>query len=129
MLGIMRFTLALLVLLSHANGTGFKLNLGITAVIVFYFISGYLMQRSYERFLTHSRNPTRDFYLDRLLKLFPQYGLVVLASFAAIAYLGPAQHVLFMSQEPSFNKILMNLALLPANYVFAPFVIEPEFIE
>lgn len=124
MLGIMRFTLALLVLLSHANGTGFKLNLGITAVIVFYFISGYLMQRSYERFLTHSRNPTRDFYLDRLLKLFPQYGLVVLASFAAIAYLGPAQHVLFMSQEPSFNKILMNLALLPANYVFAPFVIE-----
>lgn len=124
MLGIMRFVLALLVFLSHANGTGLKLNLGITAVIVFYFISGYLMQRSYERFLKLSRTPVRDFYLDRILKLFPQYSFVVLASFAAIAYLGPAQHVLFMAQEPSLDKILLNLSLLPANYVFAPLVIE-----
>lgn len=35
MLGITRFVLALLVLLSHANGTGFKLNLGVVAVIIF----------------------------------------------------------------------------------------------
>jgi len=124
MLGIMRFVLALLVLLSHANSTGFKLNLGIIAVIIFYFISGYLMRRSYERFLMHSKTPVKDFYLDRFLKLFPQYGLVVLASFAAIACLGPAQHVLFLNQQPSLEKILLNLTLLPANYVFAPFAIE-----
>lgn len=124
MLGITRFVLALLVLLSHANGTGFKLNLGVIAVIIFYFTSGYLMQRSYGRFVKHSRTPIRDFYLDRLLKLFPQYGLVVLASFAAIACLGPSQHVLFMNQEPRLDKILLNLALLPANYIFAPLVIE-----
>lgn len=124
MLGITRFVLALLVLLSHANGTGFKLNLGVTAVIIFYFTSGYLMQRSYGRFVKHSSAPVRDFYLDRLLKLFPQYGLVVLASFAAIACLGPSQHVLFMNQEPRLDKILLNLALLPANYIFAPLVIE-----
>lgn len=124
MLGIMRFILAILVLLSHANGTGFKLNLGVAAVIIFYFISGYLMQRSYARFLMHSPTPIRSFYADRLLKLFPQYALVVLASFALIAVIGPAQNVLFMGQEPSLDKILLNLALLPANYVFAPLVIE-----
>lgn len=124
MLGITRFVLALLVLLSHANGTGFKLNLGVTAVIIFYFTSGYLMQRSYRRFVNHSSTPIKDFYLDRLLKLFPQYSLVVLASFAAIAYFGPSQHVLFMSQEPSLDKVLLNLALLPANYVFAPLTLE-----
>ncbi|MGK8439862.1 acyltransferase family protein [Ectopseudomonas hydrolytica] len=124
MLGILRFVLALLVLLSHTNGAGFKLNLGVTSVIIFYFISGYLMQQSYQRFLAYSKNPIRDFYLDRLLKLFPQYGLIVLTSFAAIAYLGPAQHVLFMNQDPSIEKILLNLTLLPANYVFAPLTIE-----
>ena len=124
MLGIIRFVLALLVLLSHANGTGFKLNLGVTAVIIFYFTSGYLMQRSYGRFVNHSNTPIKDFYLDRLLKLFPQYSLVVLASFAAIAYLGPSQHVLFMSQEPNLKKVLLNLVLLPANYVFPPLTIE-----
>lgn len=124
MLGITRFVLALLVLLSHANGTGFKLNLGVIAVIIFYFTSGYLMRRSYGRFVKYSSSPAKDFYLDRLLKLFPQYSLIVLASFAAIAYFGPSQHVLFMNQEPKLGKILLNLALLPANYVFAPLTIE-----
>lgn len=124
MLGIMRFVLAILVLLSHANGVGFKLNLGVTAVIIFYFVSGYLMQRSYVRFTKYSSTPIRDFYLDRFLKLFPQYSLVVLASFAAIAIFGPAQHVMFMNQEPTLDKILLNLALLPANYIFPPLEIE-----
>lgn len=124
MLGITRFVLALLVLLSHANGTGFKLNLGVVAVIIFYFASGYLMQHSYGRFVKHSSTPIKDFYLDRLLKLFPQYSVVVLASFAAIAYFGPSQHVLFMSQEPSLEKVLLNLVLLPANYVFPPLTLE-----
>lgn len=124
MLGIMRFILALLVLLSHANGTGLKINLGVTAVIIFYFISGHLMQRSYARFLGHCDTPIRSFYVDRFLKLFPQYVLVVLVSFALMAWLGPAQSVLFMAQEPDLEKILLNLALLPANYVFEPLVIE-----
>lgn len=124
MLGILRFLLAILVLLSHTNGAGFAFNPGVVAVIMFYFTSGYLMQRSYRRFASHSATPIRDFYLDRVLKLFPQYGLVVLVSFAAIAWLGPAEHVLFMNQQASLEKVLLNLALLPANYVFPPLVVE-----
>lgn len=125
MLGITRFSLAILVLLSHTTGAGFSFNPGVVSVIVFYFTSGYLMQRSYQRFVEHSDTPVRSFYADRILKLFPQYAVVVLASFAAIAWLGPAEHVLFLNQEPSLIKIALNLALLPANYVFAPLVIEP----
>ncbi|KRU92626.1 acyltransferase family protein [Pseudomonas aeruginosa] len=124
MLGITRFILALLVLLSHATGSNFHFNPGVVAVIVFYFTSGYLMQRSYRRFVSHSTTPVRSFYTDRFLKLFPQYGLVVLTSFAAIAWLGPAQHVLFMNQPASLEKVLLNLALLPANYVFEPLTVE-----
>jgi peptidoglycan/LPS O-acetylase OafA/YrhL len=123
MLGITRFFLAILVLLSHTTGAGLTFNTGVVSVIVFYFTSGYLMQRSYKRFVEHSRTPVRSFYADRILKLFPQYAVVVLASFAAIACFGPAQHVLFLNQEPDLVKIVLNLALLPANYVFPPLTI------
>lgn len=124
MLGITRFILAILVLLSHTTGASFPFNPGVVAVIVFYFTSGYLMRRSYQRFLQHSARPIRTFYLDRVLKLFPQYAVVVLASFAFIGWLGPAAHVLFLNQEPSLQKIVLNLALLPANYVFPPLMVD-----
>lgn len=124
MLGILRFVLALLVLISHIPGLGMPLNPGVSAVILFYFISGYLMGRSYRRFQQHSKRPVRDFYVDRLLKLMPQYSVVVLLTFLLIHFFGPAQHTLFLNQTVEPLKILLNLALLPANYVFEPLSIE-----
>lgn len=124
MLGILRFVLAMLVLLSHIPGMGMPLNPGITSVILFYFISGYLMGRSYQRFQRHSSTPVRDFYADRLLKLMPQYTAVVVLTFLLIHWLGPAQHTFLMNQSVEPLKVVLNLALLPANYVFAPFSIE-----
>lgn len=124
MLGITRFVLSILVLLSHTSGAGFPLNPGVASVIIFYFISGHLMRRSYLRFAQHSSTPIRDFYLDRILKLFPQYAIVVLASFIAIACLGPAENVLFLNQQASLQKVVLNLLLLPANYVFPPLVVQ-----
>ena len=123
MLGVTRFILAVLVLLSHIPQVGLKLNLGIVAVISFYFISGYLMRLSYGRFKTKSLTPIKDFYLDRALKIFPQYLIMVTASFGIIAICGPAQHVIFMDQNLSIEKYLLNIVLLPANYVFSPFVV------
>lgn len=66
----------------------------------------------------------RTFYADRLLKLLPQYWLVVGASFVLIAGLGPTTHVWLLNQPLEPLKVLLNLALLPANYVFEPLVIE-----
>lgn len=123
MLGTTRFALALLVLISHIPGLGLPLNPGVTAVIVFYFTSGLLMRRSYRRFNRLSTSPLRDFYIDRLLKLYPQYVVMVAVSFSTIALLGPAEHTLFMNQQADLIKVLLNLALLPANYVFEPLVI------
>lgn len=123
MLGIMSFVLALLVLLSHTSGAGFVINPGVVAVIIFYFLSGHLMRRSYLRFTQKSTTPIRDFYLDRILKLFPQYAIVVAASFIAIAWWGPAEHVLFLNQQASVKKVALNLLLLPANYVFPPLLV------
>jgi peptidoglycan/LPS O-acetylase OafA/YrhL len=124
MLGTLRFILALLVLLSHIPGLGMALNPGVSSVILFYFISGYLMGRSYQRFQQHSTLPIRDFYFDRLLKLMPQYSIVVLLTFLLIYWFGPAQHTLFLNQPVESQRILLNLILLPVNYVFEPLSIE-----
>lgn len=124
MLGVLRFILALLVLFSHIPHLSLSVNPGVVAVILFYLISGYLMGLSYQRFQRYSAHPVRTFYADRLLKLLPQYWLVVGASFVLIAYLGPATHVGLLNQTVEPLKVLLNLALLPANYVFEPLVIE-----
>src|SRR5690606_1409329 len=102
---------------------GMPLNPGVSAVILFYFISGYLMGRSYNRFQLHSAYPARDFYLDRLLKLMPQYTVIVAVTFLLIHWLGPAQQTLFLDQAIEPIKVVLNFALLPANYVFEPFSI------
>lgn len=93
-------------------------------MILFYFISGYLMGHSYQRFQQHSGHPVRDFYLDRLLKLMPQYTVVVVLTFLLIYWLGPAQHTMFLNQPVEPQRILLNLSLLPVNYVFEPLSID-----
>jgi peptidoglycan/LPS O-acetylase OafA/YrhL len=124
MLGTLRFILALLVVLSHIPGLGMQLNPGVSSVILFYFISGYLMGLSYQRFQQNSARPVRDFYVDRLLKLMPLYCVVVMLTFLLIYWLGPAQYTLFMNQPVEPQRILLNLLLLPTNYVFEPLSID-----
>ena len=123
MLGLIRFSLALAVLFSHVPGFDWALNPGVVAVICFYCISGYLMRCSYQRFTRFAQTPVRDFIVDRVLKLFPQY-LVVLAITAGLLWLwGASPGFWLMNQQLSPLKLLWNLLLLPANYVFEPLVI------
>jgi peptidoglycan/LPS O-acetylase OafA/YrhL len=95
-------------------------NIGVVSVICFYFISGYLMKKSYARFMTYSHRPAFDFYIDRAIKLFPQYAIVVCISFASIGCFGKSAEVVFMNQDITIGKVLLNFSLLPANYVFPP---------
>lgn len=124
MLGSTRFFLALFVAVSHFPADGMKLNLGAVAVVCFYFISGYLMRRSYDRFVSNSPSPALDFYRDRLLKLFPQYAIVLCLTFAATSHFGSSVAVPVLNQEATFSKVLLNYLLLPANYVFGPLAIK-----
>lgn len=48
--------------------------------------------------------------------------MVVVLTFLLIYLLGPAQQTLFLNQAAEPLKVLLNLALLPANYVFEPSV-------
>jgi len=122
-LGLIRFALAAAVLLSHVPGFQWPLNPGVMAVICFYTISGYLMRRSFERFTRLSQAPVRTFLADRLLKLFPQYLVALVATAALLSAWGPSPSFWLLQQEPTPLKLLLNALLLPANYIFGPFVI------
>ena len=117
MLGILRFVLAVLVFLSHFPAPHLAVNLGITAVVIFYFTSGYLMQKSATRFSANHPKPTQAFYLDRCIKIFPQYLFVVFLTFLMFKIYGPSQDGIFATTEFSISRLLFDATLLPVNLV------------
>ncbi|MEA3638317.1 MAG: acyltransferase [Lamprobacter sp.] len=117
---MIRLSLALAVMLSHFPGARLRFNVGVMAVVCFYIISGYLMQKSYLRFRAHGVRPIRGFYRDRLLRLMPLYWLVLGLSLVSLWLLEVPPWLPLLAQEPGLLSVLLNTLLLPANYVFPP---------
>ncbi|HMA49908.1 MAG TPA: acyltransferase, partial [Magnetospirillaceae bacterium] len=84
MLGLLRTTLSLFVFLSHMPKLGIGFSIGSFSVTLFYFISGFLISRSYENFRAKSSVPALGFYLDRLVRIYPGYAVAVLATIVLI---------------------------------------------
>jgi peptidoglycan/LPS O-acetylase OafA/YrhL len=100
MFGSYRLFLALLVVLSHFGLIIQGLNPGQWAVICFYVLSGFLMERQYHK-LAQSGG-IFSFYLDRLLRIYPIYLITtILCSIAT---------------PVGLRDTIINLALLPLNY-------------
>jgi len=116
MLGTFRFILAYLVFSSHFPGYVAKLNLGITSVIIFYFISGHLMMKSYARFKKYSPTPVRSFYIDRCIKIFPQYLIVLALTVICFKFLGPSGQNTYESVSFETTKIIFDALLIPLNF-------------
>ncbi|MEA5097112.1 MAG: acyltransferase [Burkholderiaceae bacterium] len=113
MLGTFRLFLAILVALSHADVRVWGLNPGVVAVVGFYLISGYVMTGLMQRhYVGYARIPS--FYIDRVLRLYPQYlavGLLTLAWFFSAGTFTP-----FLQHPPSAADLLNNLLVVPLNY-------------
>ncbi len=84
MLGLLRTTLSLFVFLSHMPKLGIGFPIGSFSVTLFYFISGFLISRSYENFRARSRVPAIGFYLDRLVRIYPGYVAALLLTILLI---------------------------------------------
>jgi len=115
-MGTLRLLLAVAVLLSHADFRIDGRNPGVTAVIGFYLISGYVMAGLVRR---HYPNPGRApmFYLDRLMRLYPQYLVYGLA--ALVWFLATGTHTLFLARQPNAEDLWNNLLVAPLNlYMF-----------
>jgi peptidoglycan/LPS O-acetylase OafA/YrhL len=76
-MGSFRFALAAMVAVYHI-ARSMPIELGISAVLCFYFLSGYYMAGLYRNFSTHSKRPAISFYFDRCFRLLPAFWLVFL---------------------------------------------------
>lgn len=112
-MGTLRFLLALAVLLSHANARIASLNPGVIAVIGFYLISGYVMAGLIRR---HYGRPGQvgRFYLDRLLRIYPQY--LVIAGITLAWQVASGRSPPFLAQMPALAELGCNLLIVPLNY-------------
>ena len=109
----MRLALAIAVLCSHAGVRVQGLNPGVTAVIGFYLISGYVMAGLIRRhFAAADRVPA--FYVDRLLRILPQYLLYAAATLAWFVVTGT--HTAFLARSPGVGDLLNNLTVVPLNF-------------
>lgn len=111
-MGTYRYILAVLVLLSHAEGKLSGLSPGVFAVISFYLISGYVMTLLIAK---HYEDPRRigAFYLDRCLRLFPQF------IFYSVITLALAATVTFWSRwlaTCTGTDYVLNFLMLPIGY-------------
>jgi peptidoglycan/LPS O-acetylase OafA/YrhL len=107
--GTYRLLLAICVLLSHAGIVLFGHNQGASAVISFFLLSGFVMtaliRKNYD-----SKGQIKKFYLDRVLRLFPQFIVYLVATliFASIT-----NHPSPFLEELSGLKVVMNALMLP----------------
>lgn len=112
-MGFTRLLLAIAVLFSHTDLRIVQLNPGVTAVIGFYLISGYVMTGLIDRhFSALSRVPA--FYVDRALRLYPQY--LVYAGLVLAWFLATGTQTLFLTRAPTVTDLLNNLTVVPLNF-------------
>jgi peptidoglycan/LPS O-acetylase OafA/YrhL len=105
--GYLRFFLSTLVVLSHLGHPG-VINVGVSAVVVFYMLSGYVVTHLMTKYFPLSR--LRAFYIERFLRIYPTYVVFFLLSSLFLLATSYA--------SPSFTpaKIIANLTIIPLNY-------------
>jgi peptidoglycan/LPS O-acetylase OafA/YrhL len=105
-LGTYRFLLALAVAVAHA-GTA-PLHLGVAAVISFYILSGFVMTALIERYYL-APEKVMGFYLDRAMRLYPQF---IVYFFASLALMWWKPDAVFSSGLTPL-KAALNLPIAP----------------
>ncbi|WLH33596.1 acyltransferase [Pseudomonas sp. FP2196] len=111
-MGAFRLLLAVLVAVSHMGKTIAGLNPGVVAVISFLIISGFVMTSLIERNY-YTPEKISLFYLDRALRLYPQFLLYFGMSCAVIYWLLPGTG---QAAELTFSRIASSLAIVPLGF-------------
>ncbi|WP_223456468.1 MULTISPECIES: acyltransferase family protein [unclassified Pseudomonas] len=111
-MGAYRLLLAVLVAVSHMGKTFMGLNPGVIAVISFLIISGFVMTSLIER---NYKAPEKVglFYLDRALRLYPQFLFYFAVSCAVIYFLLPGTP---QAAELTLRNIAASLAIVPLGF-------------
>jgi len=125
MLGTLRFILAWFVMLSHLPFSPFSkgFNGGVSSVILFYFISGYLMFFSFSKIEFNGFKKVMFFFLKRVFRLFPLYLIVLFLTILLIKIYHHSDLIPLLNQNLTLKKIFLNAVMILNNYVFPPFEI------
>jgi peptidoglycan/LPS O-acetylase OafA/YrhL len=118
MFGYLRFILAIMVVLSHTGVSFFTLSPGVTAVVVFYILAGFVVSHIYNDILPNTNYKLLHFYKDRLLRIFPLYIYVSVLTLIFIT--------LTSYSNPSYTltAVVGNALIIPLNYfMYADFTI------
>ncbi len=126
MLGILRFLLAYLVVVSHLVGGEYFAHFGFYAVRGFFVISGFLMTSALNE--VYHFDGVR-FWTNRALRLLPPYFLVCSITMAAIALLPSeaGQFLKFWRADPQLRDVLLNLSILPLQFPDPAFRLVPPY--
>jgi peptidoglycan/LPS O-acetylase OafA/YrhL len=114
-MGFYRYFLAALVVLTHQEGAVdiYLFKQGATAVPVFFFISGFIIPLSLEKYYTGSGTaslrPVLSFYFNRFLRIYPIYWLAVLIACLDYEYFNVinSPNELIKSGYSIFRQILL----------------------
>lgn len=111
-MGAYRLLLAVLVAVSHMGKTFAGLNPGVVAVISFLIISGFVMTSLIER---HYKAPGNVglFYMDRALRLYPQFLFYFVISCVVIYFLLPGTP---QAADLTLGNIAASLPIVPLGF-------------
>ncbi|MEH2171173.1 MAG: acyltransferase [Nostoc sp.] len=117
-MGIYRFLLSIFVAISHAGVLINSLNPGVIAVISFLLISGYVMTALISKNYLDTKKIVW-FYLDRILRIYPQYLFNIIAVLIIYSIFGLNSPFL---SKPTEIGLLQNLLIIPMGFYMTPWV-------
>ncbi|MBE8971406.1 acyltransferase, partial [Nostocales cyanobacterium LEGE 12452] len=117
-MGIYRFLLSIFVAISHTGVLINGLNPGVIAVISFFLISGYVMTALISKNYFEPKKIVW-FYLDRILRIYPQYLFNIIAVLIIYSVFGLNSHYL---SKPTEIGLLQNLLIIPMGFYMIPWV-------
>jgi len=110
MFGYLRFFLAFVVMLSHLDVRFYGMNPGVSAVVVFYILAGYVVSHLYHDILPDGKYKLFYFLKDRILRIFPLYLYIL---FLTILFLLITD---FANPHFTLKNTMANLTIIPLNY-------------
>ncbi|MEL6361648.1 MAG: acyltransferase [Pseudomonadota bacterium] len=109
MFGFLRLFLASIVVVNHAGLTILGVKPGPVAVVIFYCISGYVISALLQKI--PKGNLYRGFYLERAMRIFPQYWAHLLVAIVFIAVSGVGSK--FTATALDWKSVFASASLLP----------------
>lgn len=110
MFGYLRFALSFFVLISHVDVRVLGLNPGVISVVIFYILAGHVVSHLWEDIIPAGHGKILRFYKDRVLRIFPLYGYVVVLTLVFLMVTG------YAAPRFSLFGLIGNFTIIPLNY-------------